>query len=192
MKKNYLVDAWLVIALSLGFGLALAAVQLGLMPIIKRNQLNFKSQQVPTMIPGSVRGEGVDVKDFGQVFAAVAENGQKKGWVVSGRDTGFAGTIEMLIGLDASAEHILSIRVVDQKETPGLGDFITKPDFQQRFEGKSTLKPLRVIKSKPGDPQEVEAITGATISSKAVVKIVNATVENFRSKMPGDAPAHQE
>ena len=192
MKKNYLVDAWLVIALSLGFGVALAAVQLGLMPIIKKNQLNFKSQQVPSMIPGSARGEGVDVKDFGQVFAAVSENGQKTGWVVSGRDTGFAGTIDLLIGLDAKAENILSIRVVDQKETPGLGDFITKPDFQKRFEGKSTLKPLRVVKTKPGDPQEVEAITGATISSKAVVKIVNATVENFRSKMPGEAPAHQE
>lgn len=192
MKKNYLVDAWLVIALSLGFGVALAAVHLGLMPIIKRNQLNFKSQQVPSMIPGSVRGEARDIKDFGEVFEAVSESGQKAGWVVGGRDTGFAGTIDMLIGLDAKAENILSIRVVDQKETPGLGDFITRPDFQKRFEGKSTVKPLRVVKTKPGDPQEVEAITGATISSKAVVKIVNATVENFRSKLPGDAPAHQE
>lgn len=187
-KTNYILDAWLVLALSLGFGAALAGVQAGLMPIIKKNQLNDKLAQVPKMIPGSTKGAIGNISGMDSVFAAQDDAGQTVGWVVGGSGSGFADKIELLIGFDPKAEKIVSLYVIGQKETPGLGDFITKESWRKQFAGKSTLTPLKVKKGTAGDPQEIEALTGATISSKAVTSIVNATSEKFRQQLQKQQP----
>ena len=108
--------------------------------------------------------------------------------MVGGTGGGFADKIELLIGFDPKAEKIVSLYVIGQKETPGLGDFITKESWRKQFAGKSTLKPLKVTKSKASDPQEIEAVTGATISSRAVVAIVNDTSAKFREQLQKKQP----
>ena len=94
MKKNYILDAWLVIALSLGFGAALAGVQSGLSARIAENKLNDSLSQVPALVPGSTRGVR-EVSDERTVYQALDEAGQRAGWVVPGTGQGFADRIEV-------------------------------------------------------------------------------------------------
>lgn len=70
--------------------------------------------------------------------------------------------------------------MLEQKETPGLGDFITGADFRERFAGKTATRALRVTKGEGEAEDEIRAISGATISSESVSAIANATVRNLR------------
>ena len=84
-----------------------------------------------------------------------------------------------LIGLDANAETITGLFVLDQKETPALGDNIKKPEFCDRFRGKAAGEMVAAVKGNP-EGNQIQAITGATVSSSAVCTIVNNAVEQFR------------
>jgi electron transport complex protein RnfG len=100
--------------------------------------------------------------------------------VVPAQGQGFADRIELLIGLDASATTITSLYVLDQKETPGLGDQITGEGFRDRFRGRSADVTLRVVKGEAEGGSEVTALTGATISSESVAAIVNDALANLK------------
>jgi electron transport complex protein RnfG len=79
---------------------------------------------------------------------------------------GYSSTIETVAGLTPEG-RITAIKIVDQNETPGLGARITEEDFTRQFTNKKDLK-------------EVQAITGATISSKAVIDSVSRKAEELR------------
>jgi electron transport complex protein RnfG len=70
--------------------------------------------------------------------------------------------------------------VLDEKETPGLGDKIERDTaFGRQFTGR--VVPLQGVKGRPGKPpSEVQTITGATISSRAVIRIINNAVARWR------------
>jgi electron transport complex protein RnfG len=182
---NYITQAWLVIVLALLYGGALAGVQLGLGPKIIANQLAETQDQIPTLVEGAVRGEPISVivdettDKRVPVYKAVDADNHLKGWVLPASGQGFADRIKVLIGLDADLSTITGLWVLEQKETPGLGDFIRGEDFRDRFVGKSTDTPLEVVTGAPSD-QQIQALTGATISSAAVADIVNNAVATLR------------
>lgn len=182
---NYLADAWLVLVLALFFGLGLAYVQATLTPRIEANKLNDALAQIPQLVPGAVKGEQVEVAGA-RVFKALDASGAPLGWVVPASGQGFADVVSVLIGVDANATRITGLYVLEQKETPGLGDFITSgPKYRDQFAGKPADGSLTVVKRKAAAPAEVEAITGATISSESVLRIVNARLRAFRQAVAG-------
>jgi electron transport complex protein RnfG len=70
--------------------------------------------------------------------------------------------------------------VLESKETPGLGDKIEKDEaFVSQFDG--AIAPLLGVKSGAGtgDPSEIDMITGATISSRTIINIINETLERL-------------
>jgi electron transport complex protein RnfG len=70
--------------------------------------------------------------------------------------------------------------VLEQLETPGLGAEIDGEKFVSQFRGLATRPPISYVKGKaPEKDNEVQAITGATISSKAVVDIINKTIKQW-------------
>jgi electron transport complex protein RnfG len=85
-----------------------------------------------------------------------------------------------MIGFDPGSGTLTGIEVLEQKETPGLGDKIeTDTAFRSQFPGR--IAPLRRVKARSGaDRSEVQTITGATISSRAVIRIVNNAVARWR------------
>ena len=186
----YVRQAWLVILLGLLFGTALAGVETGLGPQIKANKENETKQQVPVLVPGAVleKSERIEFKDEqGRdivIYKAVGEDGTLKGWVITARGQGFADVIEVLVGLDPKAETITGLFVLEQKETPGLGNFITDgPKFRDQFHGKPTSPALEVNKKEQELPHEVKPLTGATISSRSVCNIVNAEVARQKARL---------
>ncbi len=187
MKRNYIQQAWLVIVLACLFGAALAAVHAGLGPRIAQNRLNDTLSQIPTLVEGAARGEPLEIGGR-IVYRAVDGEGAAAGWVVPAGGQGFADRIELLIGLDREAAQITGLYILQQNETPGLGNRVTEPEWRARFAGQSALAPLTVVKGRAGGAGEVEAVTGATVSSQSVVGIVNEAVARFRRERPEGAP----
>lgn len=182
MKNSYIGQAWLVVVLALAFGAALAAVQGTLQPRIEQNKLADTLGQIPALVPGAVSGEAQTLGDQ-TVYRALDEGGHAMGWVLPAAGQGFADRIELLIGLNEDASRITGLYVLDQKETPGLGNKITEAAFCAKFRGRAAGTPLVLTKVAPAADREIEGITGATISSESVVGIVNAAVAKFRRSL---------
>ena len=107
-------------------------------------------------------------------------NGQEVGFAIRAAGIGFQDTISLLFGYDATTSRLLGMKVLESKETPGLGDKIYKDlEFVAEFVGAEG--PLTGVKpgSGTGQASEVTMITGATISSRAIIKAINAALERM-------------
>jgi electron transport complex protein RnfG len=125
--------------------------------------------------PGDARAH-----DLPMAFVGYDAGGRRVGVAVTGEEPGFQELMTLMIGFDPGTGTLLGFKVLDQKQTPGLGDKVEKDSsFGVQFDGKQA--PLRGIKGRPGqDPSEVQTITGATISSRAVIRIINDAVAKWR------------
>lgn len=185
-KGNYIGQAWLVILLALIYGGGLAGVQIMLGEKIAENKKNETYSVIPDLVPGAdkTKTEAIilTAKNGKEVlvYKALSSNNDLVGWVIPAGGQGFADRIEVLIGVDATVESITGFYVLEQKETPGLGDYIKGKDFTDRFKGKPTDKPLVVVKRQPAAENEIRALTGATISSESVSSIVNSALANLK------------
>lgn len=96
--------------------------------------------------------------------------GNKVGWVCKVASPGYSSNIEMLVGIKADGK-LSKVMVLDQKESPGLGTNVTDPGFieQAPIIHANAGQELKVTK----DGGEIQAITGATISSRAVLNGIN-------------------
>jgi len=97
---------------------------------------------------------------------------------------GLWGSIEGVLALMPDLETIKSVKIISQEETPGLGGRIGEEDFLKKFEGKSIAPRINIVAMKKAvASNEVDAISGATMSSKALENIINAGAEAFRSNV---------
>ena len=201
IKKNSLVQGWLVLLLALCFGSALASVQLSLGPKIEMNKLNETLDKVPELVLGASRFHEMETKnqklDIEPMIINVAKdnknvtynvykttyNGEIIGWVAKTKGQGYAGNIELLVGLDSGMESITGLFILDQKETPGLGNKIVTEKWRKQFINKPTKKQLIVVKDGADALNEIDAITGATISSRSVSKILNKAIIDIKGQL---------
>jgi electron transport complex protein RnfG len=113
-----------------------------------------------------------------RVFLGYDAGGSPVGFAVTGAEPGFQDLVHVIFGYDPLSRQLLGMKVLDNKETPGLGDAIVKDEaFVAEFDG--VLAPLGGVKkgAARGEPQEVEMITGATISSRTVISVINHKIE---------------
>jgi electron transport complex protein RnfG len=103
---------------------------------------------------------------------------------------GFQGKVAIMVGVTPDFSHINAIKILEQIETPGLGtkivdDPTNKQDrywFSNQFKNLSVEPQIEVVKNmKPSKPNEIQAITGATISSRSVAKILTDQVNVAKS-----------
>lgn len=201
LKNTNIGQAWLVLVLALCFGASLAAVQLTLGPVIEQNKLNETLQKVPELVLGTagaqkiveqnqnlvVEPEIIAVEKGGRkIFYSVYKatlNGEPTGWVVKTAGQGYADKIEVLIGFDPAIETITGLFVLDQKETPGLGNKIITEKWRKQFAKKDIIQPLVVVKKGAKASNEVDSVTGATISSESITSIINKAASDLRGPL---------
>ncbi len=121
--------------------------------------------------------EGAIARDFKQAHAGFDADGELMGFALSHSLAGFQDQIKVIFGYDLAGERVLGMKVLESKETPGLGDKIEKDDaFVSQFLGVRT--PLHGVKQGAGrgEENEIDMITGATISSRTVIDVINAAV----------------
>jgi electron transport complex protein RnfG len=120
------------------------------------------------------------------IYAGYDASGRRVGFAIPAMGPGFQDNIGLLYGFDPVERKVTGMRVLQSLETPGLGDKIIKDDhFVGEFEGLA-VDPEIVLVKDGGDglPNEVDSITGATISSKAIVAIINAGNARWLDLLP--------
>jgi electron transport complex protein RnfG len=102
-------------------------------------------------------------------------------FIVSARD-GFAGPIKLLIGVRIDGS-VTAVRILQHKETPGLGDMIdsSKSDWLQQFESTSLISPVEASWKIKRDGGEFDQLTGASVTPRAVISAIKETLIYFDS-----------
>lgn len=106
----------------------------------------------------------------------VTEMGVLKGYIITTTAKGYGGDVKVMTAISPE-NKIIGINILSAAdETPGLGQNATKPDFYEQFAGKGA--DVVVVKNGAKD-NEINAVTGATITSRAVTNAVNEAFKIF-------------
>jgi electron transport complex protein RnfG len=127
---------------------------------------------------------GADPKTAERIFLGYDAAGKRIGFALSATETGFQDPVTVMFGYDAAAHEVIAMRVIANKETPGLGDKIVKDSlFVTEF--SPVAAPIAGVKKDraTGAANEVAMITGATVSSRAVIRIINDAVARWQPLM---------
>ena len=179
-------------------GIAIIGIYESTLPTITANKARELREAVFKVLPGvsSMQafvhrgGELVVVeepdKDEPVVYGGYDEQGGFVGYAMPGAGPGFQDTIALLYGYKPGDKLVVGMEILESRETPGLGDKIYKDaEFVAEFAALAIEPEIVAVKKGTGsEPNEVDAITGATISSKAVVRIINETHGAWRERLP--------
>ena len=179
-------------------GIAIIGIYETTLPTITANKARELQAAVFKVLPGVSQMQQVVFRD-GQlivaddkgadeqaIYGGYDQQGMFIGWAIPAAGPGFQDTIGLLYGYAPSAREVRGMEILESRETPGLGDKIYK---DMAFVGNFTelsIDPTIVVvkKNTRSQPNEVDAITGATISSKAVVRIINETQAIWSDRLP--------
>ncbi len=127
----------------------------------------------------ATRPTGDAIESAQRVFLGYGANGAPVGYAIAATEVGFSDPIEMLFGYEPASHTLLGLKILVSKETPGIADKIEKPGFLEQF--KKLVAPLAGTKdAKATEPGAVQMITGATISSRAVIRGINKAIDRWQ------------
>jgi electron transport complex protein RnfG len=112
-----------------------------------------------------------------------ASGGAVSGYCITVTPRGYAGPVELVAGI-ANDGNLRAIRILNQSETPGLGAKASQAEFYEQFKDSGEIT---VVKTKPENPGEIQAISGATITSDGVASGVNTALAYWKEHLAPDA-----
>ena len=146
-------------------------------PIIEKNQAKRTAEAMHVVMPEADEFEKVEViaekSAVTEAYNAKNSSGEKIGSCVIAGAYGYGGEVLVLVGID-SEQKITGIQIMSHSETPGLGANAQKPEFTGQFTGKTSG--IKAVKSNAGE-NEINAMSGATITSRAVTSAVSEALE---------------
>jgi Na+-translocating ferredoxin:NAD+ oxidoreductase subunit G len=157
----------------------LAGVSEWATPFIEANKKAETERAIFIVQPNGKTYEKLDA-DF-EVYKVFNEDKNEIGYSLVYEGNGFQGKIRLMVGLTDDLSKITAMEVLEQSETPGLGTRVTEDPYKGQYKDLVTTPHIEWVKGvPPTKPNEIQAITGATISSKSVVAIVNAGIDRMR------------
>lgn len=186
----------LIVTLSLAgllSGLILVGAYELTLPRIQANQARELREAVFKVLPGTKRfqemvfieGELVETEADAEevVYAGYDQDDELLGYAIPAEGAGFQDTIKLIYGYRPGQRIIVGMEVLESRETPGLGDKIIKDAaFRENFLELS-VDPEIIPVTEKGAPNQIDTITGATISSKAIANILNTTNERWLPRL---------
>jgi electron transport complex protein RnfG len=188
--------------LTLGFagllsGIAIVGIYEATLPTITAYKAKVLREAVFKVLPGvtqiqkmryangQLQADNSEQDNEDILYAGYNETGKLVGYAIPGAGPGFQDTISLLYGYRPDQQQIVGMEILESRETPGLGDKIYKDaEFVANFK-KLAIEPAVILvkKGTKTAQNEVDAISGATISSKAVVRIINQTNKKWRERL---------
>ena len=170
-----------LLLIALACALTLAVIYKNTAPVIAEQQQILLERSLQTVLTADKYEKK---EQAGNIFyEAVGENNKIIGWCIPLESRGYGGVMKLLVGIDIN-QRISGVKILEHKETPGLGSQISdahkneeESAFLKQFRGKK-VEHIVMVKD---DDQNIQAITGATISSKAVIDGVRKGIEEFMS-----------
>ncbi|MBM4102497.1 MAG: FMN-binding protein [Planctomycetes bacterium] len=196
--KLFFRESWLLMVSAVFFGALLAVANAAWAPKIAQNEINKFSNLAKALLPEAMKFEPLQNKDKiiidlgdGKTAGADVRKGLDAagnciGWAFLAEGSGFADKIKLVVTADAGFTKLNGFGVQQCSETPGFGDKITikngfyQAQYKQAPAGKFTL--TKIGDSKKID-SEIVAITGATVTSQAVVNIMNTYVVQIKQQL---------
>ncbi|NCA82148.1 MAG: FMN-binding protein [Opitutae bacterium] len=186
-------------AICLVFGTGIAVVNYATQGLLAKNAAMHRNRVLCRAFQLDVAGASAEAyqnavdaslrtNDFGGrlVYICTAPGKESVGFVAGGM--GFWDRIECVVVVSPDLQTILNVRFLDQKETPGLGARIEEPGFTDQFKGLELAwndpQGQRILvgaNPAPNAPNEVDAITGATQTSMALMRFLNEELDRFRA-----------
>ena len=166
-------------------GLILGIVQNFTEQAIKQTEIAARNLAFQNVMPDGKNFSDYDVKEneFVQSVYKAENDSGLAGWCMSVNSKGYGGIVNFIVGVTKDGQ-VKAINILSHSETPGLGARSTEPEFYEQFNNKSSF-PLKVVKGEAANPDEIAAISGATITSTAVTNGVNAAVEYWQTNLKG-------
>lgn len=180
-------------------GVVLVGIYLVTKPLIDQNRYNDLQGAILDILPetGETRiwvlqgdelapyeGPEGQLPEGEAVYASFDEAGQLLGYSVPAEGPGYQDTIRVLYGFDPVRQVIVGLAVLENKETPGLGDLIVDdPDFHANFEALAIEPGIVAVRDGRVEPNQVDVISGATISSEAIVNMLNASTQQWAQRL---------
>ena len=145
--------------------------------------VTLSDEACKAVLPDATTFEAVESATSGVQAAVKADTG----WVIQASAKGFGGQVPVIVGLDADGA-IVGVSFPENSETAGYGAQL----YEEGNESAAALAASLVSKSGEVAIGDVDAISGATISSKAVVEAVNTALSCYNEVALGQAPAADE
>ena len=156
--------------------LALAVVYYFTADVIEANIASKSQEGAYSVMSEAASFDTLDpVGEAQTVYRALDTQGETLGYVFQTAANGYGGEIIVLTGIRADGT-VSGVGILSDSETPGLGKKVEQDAFREQYQGKAGI--LSVAKQNPSSDQ-IQAVSGATVSSKAVTSAVNAAREAF-------------
>jgi electron transport complex protein RnfG len=142
-----------------------------------------KMEAVTAVLPGFDNDPGQSAIEVeGRVYYPATLGGEATGWAFRGvTQLGYSGEIEVMIGVDGTGA-VHGLRILRHAETPGLGANYADPALLDDFFGGTNLASTNWRMSKDGG--DIDAVTGATITGRALADAVEAALRQFADDLP--------
>jgi electron transport complex protein RnfG len=186
-------------------GVALVGIYLFTLPRIERNRAEALEAAIYRVLPTARTRRAFVLRDGAlapydgaegrlpdeeAVYGGYDEGGRPVGFAIPAEGPGFQDIIKLIYGYDPSRQRVVGMEVLESRETPGLGDKIIKDEtFVANFRDLAVQPEVVAVKRGRSGDNEVDAISGATISSNAVVKIINEANARWLERLPRSAAA---
>ncbi len=171
---------------------AIAAALLGYTNAITEEPIAEQIRKANIAARQSVLPEAVEFEEVSQDNFEGYENiievhkgikdGQTVGYTIKTNPAGYGGPVEVMVGVTLN-DMVSGVSIGNHTETPGLGAKASEEEFKGQYKGKSTADELKVIKAGVPKDNEVNSISGATITSRAVTDGVNSAMKLFNEKL---------
>jgi Na+-translocating ferredoxin:NAD+ oxidoreductase subunit G len=160
-------------------GLVLALADTVFQPQIQANKHRALQTSLAAIFPKATKPQfkQLPIKKM-TIYRGTDASGTLLGYAVGIVTNGYGGPISLLIGLSADLKKIVGMEVVEDSETPGMGARIADDWFRNQFDGLNPLQTITYVKNEKPDSakNQIEAISGATISTKAVLSGLNSSI----------------
>ncbi len=163
-------------------GAVLALSYQGFYPKIEANRIAEEKRAIFAVLTGAQDYEIMEREaptgEIVKIFKGKDADGKIVGYAFLAIGPGFSANIKMMVGLEIKTRKLTGMKVIDHLETPGLGTKIEDDKFRNQFIGLDFEPKIEYLKNKiPEKPNQIKAITGATISSVAIVKAINNRIK---------------
>ncbi len=143
---------------------------------------------------GEVEEVSADTEGSDLVFAGYSESGALVGLAIETQGMGYQEIIRLMYGYSFQQQAVIGTSVLESRETPGLGDRIEKDvDYLANFKaldvslnpaGTEVVHPIQFVKQgEKADAWQIDGITGATISSRAVAEMLKLSTAEWIPKV---------
>ncbi|MGL4848826.1 MAG: RnfABCDGE type electron transport complex subunit G [Clostridium sp.] len=186
MKENLKLGGILLVITTIA-GLLLGMVNsLTKDAILENSKINKDDLKVIMVEADGIEDTDFELKEEDSVKEVYkAKTGDEEiGYVFKVTTKGFHGPVDLFVGI--KDDKVSGIKVSSHNETPGLGARIEEDSFREKFKDNSMENSLEIVKATPIKENEIDGISGATVSSKAVGTAVNETINFYKENVKGE------